>query len=249
MLPSCMAFAVAVIQGSKRLSDCPVLDREIIESIEGQVDKKNYLADDQAIIVRQLLERVATLDFLEAARRIHAVSEGDRLAVNCLGKDFVIDKAGKMVSECHCIPWVQLPLLNYVLHCKGVSPKNDWVSMSELQGSAQWGHYFAHRCEEPFRQLADAHHDLVFEILHIFGGEPVKEVSSDHSLTIYPMPLVPLLINYWGPEDGFGSKLNILFDRSAEGNIPPESLYMMSRGIVEMFRQLIVRHSREGKLF
>ena len=155
-----------------------------------------------------------------------------------------------MTSECHLIPWVQLPLLSYILHCKGRDPGEDWCSMAELQDSAQWGHYFSHRCEEPLLQLADAHQELVFKLLDLFGAKPVGgDHSADYSSVIYPLPLVPMLINYWQPEDGFPSKLNMLFDRSAEENIPPEPLYMMSRGIVEMFRQLIVRHSRDGKLF
>ena len=53
-LPSCMAFAVAVIQGSKRLADCPSLDHETIASLEGLVEKKAFLADDQAEIVKEM---------------------------------------------------------------------------------------------------------------------------------------------------------------------------------------------------
>ena len=155
-----------------------------------------------------------------------------------------------MTSACHLIPWVLIPLLNYVLHCQGKEPRDGWVGMAELQDSAQWGHYFSHRCEEPLRQLADAHTDLVFEILQVFNAAPAKDGSSaDYSLIVWPLPLVPVLINYWQAEDEFSSKLNILFDRSVEKNLPAEALYLMIRGIVEMFRQLIVRHSKEGKLF
>jgi len=250
LLPSCMAFAVAVIQGNKRLADCPVLDRELIASLEGKVEKKAFLADDQSYLVSQLQQQVAELDFSAAARRIRAVVIDGNLTVNCLGKDFSIDKQGRMSSACHLIPWVQLPLLTYILHCKGREPGADWHSMTELQGSAQWGHYFSHRCEEPFLQLIDAHQDLVFRMLGLFGAEPAENDSSaDFSSIIHPLPLVPVLINYWQPEDGFPSKLNILFDRSAEENLDAELLYMMIRGIVEMFRQLIVRHSKDGKLF
>ncbi len=250
MLPSCMAFAVAVIQGGKQLTNCPHLDPAIAAELQPGLAPKTFLADDQEEIVRQLQSRVAELDFDQVARRIDAVVIDGRLAVPCLGKDFLIDAKGSMTSACHLIPWVLLPLLNYILYCEGKLPQGNWVGMAELHDSAQWGHYFSHRCEEPFRQLTDAHADLVYEILEVFRAEPKDAGSSaDFSVVLHPLPLVPVLINYWQAEDAFPSKLNILFDRSAEKNMPAEALYMMVRGIVEMFRQLIVRHSREGKLF
>ena len=139
-MPSCMAFAVAVVQGQKKLADCPHLDNNILEQLDGKVEKH--------------------------------------------------------------------------------------------------------------KALADAHSELVFEILHLFGAQPLSgKALADQSLIIYPLPRVPFLINYWLPEDGFGSKLNILFDRFAAANSDPESIYLLTRGLVEMFRQLIVRHSRDGKLF
>jgi hypothetical protein len=250
MLPSCMAFAVAVIQGTRQLSDCPQLDPAIITGLRSGIAPKTFLADDQEAIVRELQAKVAELDFDQVARRIDAVVIDGRLAVHCLGKDFLIDSEGRLTSACHLIPWVLLPLLNYILHCEGKEPRGDWVAMAELHDSAQWGHYFSHRCEEPLRQLTDAHPDLVFEILQVFQAVLTDaDSSADFSVVIHPLPLVPVLINYWQAEEEFTSKLNILFDRSAEKNIPAEALYMLVRGIVEMFRQLIVRHSKEGKIF
>ena len=97
--------------------------------------------------------------------------------------------------------------------------------------------------------LADAHTGLFFEILHIFGAQSIGGMDADYSLVIYPLPKVPFMINYWEPEQGFESKLNILFDRVAADNITIESIYLLGRGLVEMFRALIVRHNRDGKLF
>jgi hypothetical protein len=123
------------------------------------------------------------------------------------------------------------------------------VSFDELQGAKDWSRFFAHRCEEDLKQLADAHTELFFEILHLFGAQAKEGMDADHSLVIYPLPRVPFMINYWEPEMGFPSKLNILFDRTTTDNINIESIYVLGRGIVEMFRALIVRHSRDGKLF
>jgi hypothetical protein len=250
LLPSCMAFAVAVVQGRKKLAACPHLDNKIVEQLDGKVKKHKSLAYDQDKVLVQLKQEIVTVDFGSAPARLSANFEDDRLAINCLGKDFMIDQAGEMVSDCHVNPWVLIPMLRYILHCRGKELSGQWLPFGELQGAGDWSRFFSHRCEGPLLELIDAHTELVFEILHLFGAQPLPgKPLADQSLIIYPLPRVPFLINYWQPEDGFGSKLNLLFDRSAAANSDPESIYLLSRGLVEMFRQLIVRHSRDGKLF
>ena len=155
-----------------------------------------------------------------------------------------------MWSECHKNPWVLIPVLNYIIHGKGRKLSGEWVAFGELPGAAEWSRFFSHRCEEAMRQLADAHPELIFEILHLFGATSAADVTNaDQSLVVYPLPGLPMLINYWKPVDNFTSKLNILFGRTATDNLNIESIYLLGRGLVEMFRALIVKHSRDGKLF
>jgi hypothetical protein len=250
MLPSCMAFSVAVIQGQKQLADCPYIDRETLHSLGGNVAKRSSREDEQQEMLSRLRQDAAKIDFLSAAARLGGQLRDGRLAINCLGKDFWIDSAGEMWSECHKNPWVQIPVLNYIIHGKGRKLSGEWVAFGELPGAAEWSRFFSHRCEEAMRQLADAHPELIFEILHLFGATSAADVTNaDQSLVVYPLPGLPMLINYWKPEDNFTSKLNILFDRTATDNLNIESIYLLGRGLVEMFRALIVKHSRDGKLF
>lgn len=249
-VPSCMAFAVGIIQGRKQLTDCPHLERDTLLRLGGDLEKRQFLRDDQEKIIRQLQEQIVGLDFSTATARLGARLVQDRLAINCLGKDFCIAPGGAMLSECHANAWILIPLYNYVLHAQGKEVQGKWTPFGELPDSVNWSKFFAHRCEEPLQQLADAHPDLVFEILHVFGAKSLPGITSaDQALVIYPLPKLPLLINYWQPEDGFPSQLNILFDQSATANLNPECIYLLTRGLVEMFRQLIIRHSRDGKLF
>jgi hypothetical protein len=86
--------------------------------------------------------------------------------------------------------------------------------------------------------------------MQLFSAEKITgEVDSDRSLLPYSLWNLPFLINYREPEGPFDSKLNILFDRTAEGKITVEFFYTLGRGLVEMFRQLIMRHGRDGKFF
>lgn len=249
-LPSCMAFAVAVIQGKKDLGDCPYVDAETIHSLQGRIGKKRALEEDREITLSRLKQAVAEIDFSSAAIRLDADLNYNGLTINCLGKDFRVDSSGEMIWECHQNAWVQIPVLNYILHGKGKKPTGEWVAFRELKGAAEWGHFFSHRCEEALRRLVDAHKELIFEILYLFGAKPLStSTNADRSLVIHPLPTVPFLVNYWEPEEDFQSKLNILFDRSTPDNLNIESVYLLGRGLVEMFRVLIVQHSKDGTLF
>jgi hypothetical protein len=249
-VPSCMAFAVAVVQGQKTLADCPYLDDDTVAAIGGRIVRHKSFAEEQVKSLQELQQRMAEVDFAEAAGRLGATLAGGKLAIPCLGKDFLIAQDGALASPCHVNFWVHFPLLNYVLQCQGAALAGEWVALGELKERGDWDQFFSHRVEEALRQLADAHPELFFEMLEVFGAESLPAASSaDFALLLRPLPKVPFLLNYWGPEEGIASKLNILFDRSAARNIDPGSIYYLGRGLVEMFRQLIVRHSRDGKLF
>lgn len=248
--PSCMAFAVAVVQGRKKVGDCPLLDGEAATRISGGMEQRKPRSDDQQEVIDRLRQQVATIDFAAAAPRLGATLSGDKLAIPCLGRDFLLDRQGQMSSPCHVNHWVLIPLLHYLISCQGREAGTQWVAFAELAGAQDWQRFFAHRCEEALRQLVDAHTELVVEILTLLGATtPADSPAADHTLLLLPLPRVPMLVCYWRPEEHFESRLTILFDRSAEANAAPEALYLLSRGIIEMIRQIIVRHSRDGKLF
>ncbi|RWX48337.1 hypothetical protein VT98_11674, partial [Candidatus Electrothrix communis] len=73
--------------------------------------------------------------------------------------------------------------------------------------------------------------------------------DADRSLLIHPMPKLPMIIHYWNADDDFASQLSIFFDCTAPDNINIEYIYTVTRGIVEMFRELIVKHNMTGRLF
>ncbi len=249
-VPSCMAFAAAILQGQKQLTACPYLDPALVAQLSRRIVQRRTLEDDHQQAIQALQREIAGLDFSLVAPRIGARLVDGNLAINCLGKDFLITPLGEMLSDCHLNHWIYVPLLHYCICCQGKEPQGEWVPYATLPGAGEWSQYFSHRCEEPLRQLADAHRDLIFEMLHLFGAKPVAmSGGADHSLLILPLPKVPFLINYWEPEEGFASKLNILLDRSAGENINAQSINLLARGIIEMFRQLILKHSRDGKLF
>ncbi len=247
LLPSCMAFSVAVIQGQKKLNDCPLLSMEKINELSGGIVQKKSMAEEQDAYLASLQEQIAQQDLGDIARRLDLPFSEGIVGVRCLGKYFRIDAQGGMTSECHCNNWVHIPILHYLLQSKGLQPAGEWIDFPALQDAGGKERFFAHRCEESMKQLVDENTELFFEILDLFEAEEIQETKADKARILYPLPKVPFLINYWESEEDFPSKLNILFDSKASENTNVESVYMIGRGMVEMFHQLIIRHS-QGEL-
>lgn len=242
-VPSCMAFAAAVIKGDKRLGDCPHLDEDIVSRFGENIEVKGISIDQQqAIMLEQLKREIAFTDFSSAAKRLGAALSGGRLAVKCLGKPFYIDTGGNVTSECHINMWMMLPLLNYVVHCAGKDFLGEWVPFRELR-KGRFYFLYDQRCEKSLKQLADNHGELFEDILYLMGGRPVEaSFDADLAVVLYPLPKVPVLICYSRPEEELDSRISIFFDRSAEYNISTEALYFLVAGMATMFEKITARH-------
>lgn len=240
---TCLAFADAVIKGEKRLADCPGLEKNLIEGLDIQVVKR--MPSDQQVeqLLEQLRREMAAIDFFSSAERLGGSLSSKKLRIKCLGKDFFVDSGGNVTSDCHVIPWLTIPLLDYVISCSGKDVAGQWVPFRELKDGATWIPLFEPLCEKPFKQMADAHTDLFELILHVFGGKPAAiNYSSDISLVLHPLPRVPILICYSRPEDDLQSKLNIFFDTTASENLNIRSVFGVASGLARMFEKICLRH-------
>ena len=180
---------------------------------------------------------------LRAARRTGARYNGTTLTLKVMGKDFKVDAEGNLYTDIHTNPWVTTPILNYIIHCKGTPIAEKWVPLRELPSGQDWYRLFGQRCEKPLKKIADTYTELFDDLVHIFNGRPVENhYQSDIAVVLHPLPLVPMLICYWKPEDGMESDLNLFFDATAEENLGIGGIYSLSAGIVRMFEKLALRH-------
>jgi hypothetical protein len=241
--PTCLAFAAAVFKGNKQLAECPHLESNVIERFGGKTEKRKSIAQDMEESVEQLKRSVAAVDLSSAAERLGAGFSDEKLTIKICGKNFSVDSKGNLSSEIHIHPWVTIPILSYILNCKGAPVSGEWVPLRELEGGKTWYRLFGQRCEKPLKKLADTYTDLFNDMLHIFNGRQVENhYQSDISLVLHPLPLVPILICYWKPEDGLESSLNIFFDSTAEDNLNIESIYALATGLVRMFEKIALTH-------
>jgi len=241
--PTCLAFAAAVFKGNKQLRECPHLESDIIERFGGKTEKRKPIEQDGEESVEQLKRKVIEIDLSSSARRLGAEFSDNKLTIKICGKNFSVDSKGGLSSDIHIHPWLTIPILSYILNCRGVPVSGKWVPLRELEGGKDWYRLFGQRCEEPLKKVADTYTDLFNDMLYIFNGRQVENhYQSDISLVLHPLPLVPILICYWRPEDGLESSLNLFFDSTAEDNLNIEALYALATGLVRMFEKIALTH-------
>jgi hypothetical protein len=243
-IATCMAFAAAVVKQEKQLADCPHLGEDILIQYDGNIEQQVNIEKIQEKTFKDLQEQIKAIDILSCAEHLGARGRGSTIVITCLGKDFEVDAQGKVMSSCHSHAWFSIPLLTYVLFSKGLPVAGRWVPLRELEKGSMWERLFERRCEAPLKRIADAHADLFEDLISMFGGTSSSEqFSSDISVVLYPLPLVPILICYWKPEDGMGSKLHVFFDATADKNLTIDSLFTLGTGIVRMLEKIMHKHT------
>ncbi|MCK5069769.1 MAG: DUF3786 domain-containing protein [Desulfocapsa sp.] len=244
MLPSCLAFAAAVIGGQKKLDDCPFLSSENKNRLAKNLVQRSSAEPRQAGFMAKLIVKVKELDFGDVAYVVGGTYDQqiDILSVKSLGKSFHINRDGIVRSECHIIPWVEAPLLSYVCNRDHKQVTGHWISFREVKGGIEWRGLFRSRCETPLRLLADEHPELLTDIVDLFLGHEVDGFDADIALVLHPFPHVPVLICYQKPDGEIESELNILFDECCASNLHVKSLYTLCAGLVKMFEQIAKNH-------
>ncbi|HIJ91271.1 MAG: DUF3786 domain-containing protein [Desulfobulbaceae bacterium] len=241
-LPSCLAFAAAIVAGSKKLKECPDLDQANAARFSGRFQESGLKEPNQAEFIDKLQRKMAVLDLDGVAPLIGATVKDETLVINSLGKDFVLDRQGNMISECHIIPWVLAPLLSYVTHRTHADITGRWISFREIQGGIEWQGLFTSRCEEPLRKMADDNPDLLTDLIALFMGKSIDWYEADIALILYPLPKIPVLICYQAPEGDLQSKLTIFFDACCSSNLHIKSIFTLCSGLVRMFAKIAEHH-------
>ncbi len=240
---TCLAFAVAVFKGKKPIHACPYLDKEVIDRYGGPIEKPNTIDEYKAEAIELLKQKISLIDLSEAAKRLGAQFSNNKLTIKIFGKDFSIDTKGNISSEIHINAYMAVPVLNYILNGSGKSPNGNWITFRELNGGPSRYSHFHQCCEKPLKQVADTYTDLFKVMLEIFDGKQiVSHIDSDVSIVLYPLPLFPIMICYWRPEDGLESNLYIYFDSTSDDNLDIESIYTLNEGLALMFKKIALRH-------
>jgi len=240
---TCLAFAGSVYTGRRNLNACPYLDDEVIHIFSGDSAGQPTFEESRYEYLQTLKTEISKVDLAKTASRIAATYADGRLQLKIMGKAFSVDATGRISTSIHVNPWVAIPFLNYVLEGKGIAPTGNWVSLRELKGGQEFYGLFQKRCEEPIKQIADTYTEFFDDLVHMFSGQKVaRQFEADISVVLNPLPLVPVMICYWLPEDGLASSLNLFFDDTADKNLNIRSVYTLAAGLAQMFEKISHRH-------
>jgi hypothetical protein len=242
---TCLAFAAAVFQGRKAITECPKLTPDIIARFSDTPasERPPTIEENRDEYLASMKQAISGLDLAEAAVRTGGRFNGERLTLKVMGKDFSVDRQGNLYADIHVNPWVAMPFLYHVMYGAGVSPTGNWVSLRELKEGGERYPLFQKRCEEAMKRVADTYPELFDDLVHIFSGRQVAEqFAADISVVLDPLPKVPVMICYWRPEDGLASTLNVFFDETADRNLDTGSLFSLGAGLATMFEKLALRH-------
>src|SRR3989339_1840195 len=80
-VPSCIAFAAALLQGQKKINACPYLPPEVAAQLAQRIVRRRSLEDDQQQVVHALQLEVTKLDFALVAPQLGAQLVDGNLAV------------------------------------------------------------------------------------------------------------------------------------------------------------------------
>ncbi len=240
---TCMSFAASVFMGAKQLWQCPTISQETIAGYGVQEKRQHGAEDDFNQRVARLKTGLRSMDLAARAESIGADYEQDKISLKIMGKRLSIDIDGNVSTDIHVNPWVLVSALSYINYCKGIPPTSDWVPLRELPSGQDWYRLFGEQCEKVLKKTADGYPDLFADVVDIFSGKQIaNQFQSDIAVILSPLPLVPMLICYWKPEEGMDSALNLFFDATAEGNIGIDGLYTLGTGIAKMFEQMALQH-------
>jgi len=245
---TCLAFAGAVFRGQRCLRECPRLERSIVERLSAGPGLANAPDAEGVAHFEKLKAEAAATDLAAAAKRIGARFSDGKLTLKVLGKDFSLNRHGRLSADIHINPWVAIPFLTHILHGEGRVPAGRWVSFRELKDGRERYPLFHKRCEEPLKRVADVYTALFDDMVHLFGGKQVEsQFESDISVVLHPLPRVPVMVCYWLPEEGMRSSLNVFFDDTVNANLDIGAVFALGSGLAQMFTKIAWRHGLDAE--
>ena len=250
--PACLAFAVAVTKGGADPAGCPYIDPAVLEALqpaesdEDGLERVNRGQDERDMaLVAHLKSKVRAMDFESLAPLLGAdwlAQQPDQLNFAYLGrsvelaKDDVHMDGDKLVD-----PRDQILLYNYVSFGGGNKPRQNWVGMESLPNSIAKVRTLSAYCEQPLARRFSGRAARLAEICHQLDAAPGPENQSATLGFIIPvLPRVPHYLLFWDeePEEGFESRVKVLFDHHVLNFLDIESLVFSAERMAERILEL-----------
>jgi hypothetical protein len=121
-------------------------------------------------------------------------------------------------------------ILHYLLTASGNSLKKNLITFREIPEGPFYYSAFLKRARDPLVQTFGGEPQRLLSCGSALGAEP--DEFGDVSITLKPLPRVPLTIVLWGGDDELPPEGSILFDESVVTYLPAEDIAVLSGMVV-----------------
>lgn len=244
--PTCLAFAVAVTKGGEDPACCPHLDPAGLGAAAGQLQggglgrvERGQDERDMALVAH-LKEKICEVEFAGIASRLGAEWSAacpDVLRFKYLGRlielshDGITMEGGMLVD-----PRDQILLYNYIASGGSTPPTGNWIGMESLPNSMSKVRTLAAYCEQPLARRFAGRPQQLARACEKAGGRPAEgDVGATLVYIVPALPRLPLYILFWDqePEEGFESRVKVLFDHRVLDYLDIESLVFTAERTAE----------------
>jgi hypothetical protein len=253
--PACLAFAVAVTKGGADPSRCPHLDPAALPGTHGLPRGRGLeqVAGGQRerdmALAAHLRSRVHDLDFAGTAFRLGAdlvPEQPDTMRFRYLDRKIELGRANVLMDGLEPVDPRDLILLyNYVSSGGGSAPQSIWVGMESLPNSISKVRTLAAYCEQPLARRFRGRRSRLADACDRLGALPAPDdAPADFGAVIAVLPYIPLYLLFWDeePEEGFDSRVKVLFDHHVLDFLDLESLVFAAERMAERLMELDSDH-------
>jgi hypothetical protein len=245
--PTCLAFSAAVAKSGEAFGKCIYLDTAGLNAFPEQgaaLEEISGLRD--LALVEHLKDKISGLDFARIAGPLGATLCGGNKPTLCfpfLGQKILLDREGILLDgHTPDDPRDQILLYNYLHSQGGTDPTLEWIGLETLPNSISKVRTLATYCENRLAKLfAPLSAEAIMTACHSLGGIAQPAPSATLGCIIPVLPKIPQYLVYWEPEpeEGFGARVKILFDRQVLNFLDLESLIFSSERLADRFALLL----------
>ena len=134
-------------------------------------------------------------------------------------------------------------ILHYLLTARGESLQQNLITFRQVEEGSFYYSAFIRRALDPLAQTFGGEPQGLLECGYQLGAVP--DEFGDASITLKPLPRVPITLVIWGEDDELPPQANILFDESIVSYLPTEDIAVLSSMIV--YRLIRIKQSLSRK--
>jgi len=221
-----MAFAVQYLRNMISLNECPEIDDVARSEMESMVSGDGDWKERR---LQEMFNEMSETDFSKIASQLGAKDEGGILRIHYMGKDVIVSHAD-IKGAVDIMD--RLLIIMYVKRAANLPLTGTWVAFRELKDGIVRSESFQGACEMALARMFEQVGEGFPAKLKALGAEEVTGYPAPHSLVVYPLPKIPLLVLLWPADEEFGADCKVLLDSTAADYLDVETLLYLGISLV-----------------